>query len=198
MTWADVQAGSSTRDRLLAAAAAEIAEVGWDAARTRSVAARAGVNPGVVHYHFPSMEALLLEAATRAMVAAVEGPATALLVEPHFGSALAESLRLVEEMDVAGGEGRILMEVMVQAGRRPAVGRMMSEALAGYREALADRVRRDVAAGEFPAEVDPEGLAQLVAALLDGLVLHRYVDPAADFKPAIAAITRLLEGQDDE
>ena len=122
--------------------------MGWDAARTRSVAARAGVNPGVVHYHFDSMEALLVEAATRAMIAAVEGPATALVVEPHFVTAVGESLRILAEMDVAGPEGRILMEIMVQAGRRPQVGRIMAETLASYRAALADRIRRDIVAGE--------------------------------------------------
>ncbi len=162
------------------------------------MAARAGVNPGVVHYHFPSMEALLLEAATRAMVAAVQGPATVLLVEPRFVDAVAESLRLLGEMDVAGTEGRILTEIMVQAGRRPEVGRMMSEALAGYRAAVADRVRRDVAAGELPATVDPEGMAQLMAALLDGVALHRYVDPEADFGPLANEIIRMIGGTEDD
>ncbi len=189
---------ASTRDRLLAAAAEEIAQVGWDAARTRSVAARAGVNPGVVHYHFESMEALLLEAASRAMMAAVEGPAAVLLDEPRFVTAVAESLRLLTEMDMTGPQGRILFEIMVQSQRRPDVERMISQVLAGYREALVDRVRRDVDAGELPAAVDPVGMAQLVAALLDGVALHRYVDPDVDFTPLVGEIVRLIGGPEDE
>ncbi len=190
MPRADAQ--TATRERLITAAAEEIAAVGWDAARTRSVAARAGVNPGVVHYHFDSMEALLLEAAGRAMMTAVAGPAMAILAGSRLVDAVAESLRLFCQMDVTGVEGRILVEIMVQAGRRPDVARMVSEALAGYREAVMERVRRDVAAGALPPGTDPEGMAQLVAALLDGAALHRYVDPEADFGPLLETTIRLL------
>ena len=49
----------ATRRRIEAAAVALVAERGWDAATTRAVAERAGVNRGLVHYHFESIDALL-------------------------------------------------------------------------------------------------------------------------------------------
>jgi AcrR family transcriptional regulator len=65
----------STRDRILRSAVEEIAEVGWQGARTRSIAGRAGVNNALVHYHFSTMEDLLLEAAATAFAHLAEGAA---------------------------------------------------------------------------------------------------------------------------
>ncbi|WP_288047924.1 helix-turn-helix domain-containing protein, partial [Nocardia sp.] len=47
--------GRATRERLLEAAVSLIGEVGWSGVSTRMVAQRAGVNAGVVHYHFASV-----------------------------------------------------------------------------------------------------------------------------------------------
>ncbi len=56
-------ADPSTSERLAAAAVQLIAEDGWAAVTTRRVAERAGVNQGLVHYHYGSVAALRREAA---------------------------------------------------------------------------------------------------------------------------------------
>ncbi|WP_231991179.1 TetR/AcrR family transcriptional regulator [Mycobacterium ulcerans] len=58
--------GAQTRAALMAAAVAVIAERGWGAATTRMVAERAGLPPGLVHYHFASLNDLLIDAALQA------------------------------------------------------------------------------------------------------------------------------------
>ena len=63
-----------TAERLLSAALDLIVERGWTAVTTRVLADRAGVRPGVVHYHFDSVQALLRTAsvaATRGLLAQV-------------------------------------------------------------------------------------------------------------------------------
>jgi Bacterial regulatory proteins, tetR family len=55
--------GRDVRLRLLGSAAELIAEHGWAAVSTRSLAEHAGVTPGLVHYHFFSLQALLRDAA---------------------------------------------------------------------------------------------------------------------------------------
>ena len=52
---------ASTREKLIAAAGAILAEEGSGAISTRHVADRAGVNQALVHYHFSSVENLMLE-----------------------------------------------------------------------------------------------------------------------------------------
>ncbi|HUG85675.1 MAG TPA: helix-turn-helix domain-containing protein, partial [Euzebya sp.] len=60
------------RRRMRDAAADLIAQLGWNAVSTRNLAARAGVAPGLVHYHFPSLQALLREAALARMRGVLE------------------------------------------------------------------------------------------------------------------------------
>lgn len=54
----------STRDRLIAAAFVVVARDGLEAASVKVIAAEAGVTAGLLHYHFPTKDALL-EAALR-------------------------------------------------------------------------------------------------------------------------------------
>jgi TetR/AcrR family transcriptional regulator len=56
---------SDTRDKIVAAALEAFAERGLDGARTRDIAARAGVNQGLITYHFSSKEQLWKAAADR-------------------------------------------------------------------------------------------------------------------------------------
>jgi AcrR family transcriptional regulator len=57
---------SSTRERLLDVALRAFAELGYDGASTRVIAARAGVNQGLIPYYFGTKEALWREAVDRA------------------------------------------------------------------------------------------------------------------------------------
>ena len=56
---------AETRDRILEAAIAAFAERGFEAASTRDIATRAGVNQGLLTYHFKSKDALWRAAADR-------------------------------------------------------------------------------------------------------------------------------------
>lgn len=55
------EAGAATRERILAAALDLGSREGLEALTTRRVAAEAGVNLGLLHYHFASKEALVRE-----------------------------------------------------------------------------------------------------------------------------------------
>lgn len=158
--------------RLLDAAAALIPEVGWGNVTTRLVAERAGVPPGLVHYHFPSMHDLLTAAALRAARAMVTEPLPALIE--------------------AAGRDR---------GDDPASVLMAETFLAATRD---ERLRAELEAllGEFRATVagwlrergvsDADAVAVLLAAMLDGLVLHRAVDRDLDPAAVTATLERLL------
>ena len=49
---ATLETGSDTRERILVAALQAFAEKGYDGATTREIASRAGVNLGLLQYHF--------------------------------------------------------------------------------------------------------------------------------------------------
>jgi AcrR family transcriptional regulator len=54
--------GPATRDRIVEAARAAFAEHGYDAATVRAIAARAGVDPALVHHYFGTKQRLFMAA----------------------------------------------------------------------------------------------------------------------------------------
>src|SRR5574338_473505 len=82
---------SRSRQRILSATVALMAEIGIDRVRTRTIAERADVNPALVHYHFGSVSALVLEAAEDALRREL-GPSIDVL---QSGKTLKASLRAI-------------------------------------------------------------------------------------------------------
>ena len=60
-----VEAGESTRERMLDAALGAFSELGYEGASTREIASRAGVNQGLIPYYFGSKQGLWREAVDR-------------------------------------------------------------------------------------------------------------------------------------
>lgn len=58
---------STTRERLMAAAFVAVSKHGFDGASVKHIAAEAGITPGLLHYHFPTRDALLEAALRRAL-----------------------------------------------------------------------------------------------------------------------------------
>jgi AcrR family transcriptional regulator len=181
-----------TRDRILAAAITDIAERGWAGIRTRTVAERAGVNSALVHYHFGSMDDLRFEAA-----ASVFGELAKALAESAFGApslteGVAETIEALAGIDPDVPVWQVLMEAFVHTPREPRLGELTRGVLDTYRAGLRSQIDQAIAAGDLAPETDAEGLAVALAAMLDGLGLHEYVDPDLDVRRAGAALTALL------
>jgi AcrR family transcriptional regulator len=186
----------STRDRILRAAVEEIAEVGWQGARTRSIAGRAGVNNALVHYHFSTMEDLLLEAAATAFAHLAEGAAAS--IQAHdLGSGLRSMVEMVATLDPAEPESQVLLEAMVMTSRVPRLAEMTHGLLTEYRAAMEARLDAAVTDGLLPADTDTHGLAWALMALFDGLGLYSFVDPGIDVRRAGNAIVTLFTHQGD-
>ena len=181
----------TTRERLLEAAIAEIAEKGIGGIRTRGVAERAGVNSALIHYHFKSMDDLMAEATATAFSALAE-PAMSSLT----AGSIAESLEVFGEMfgsmDPDDPGWALLLEVMVHAPRHPRLGGFVVGWLREYRSAMRQRLDQGVADGELPPDTDTEGLSLALMALLDGLGLYAYIAPDLNVSRAVASFTELI------
>ncbi len=167
-----------------------VAELGWDAVTTRAVAARAGVNPALIHYHFDSMDALL-----RAAVVAALGSETADASQPFaegtFAEGLSGAIDAVGRFDPDSASSILLIEAMVRAMRDPRIAEAVVEPLHAFRDLIAARVRAAAAAGEIAPDVPPEAAGTLIAAALDGLLFQCIVDPSTDTAGVTALLLRL-------
>ena len=91
---------TSTRQELIAAAQQLVVDGGWEIVTTRRVAERAGVSPGLVHYHVGSIEGLRRAAACEGARSLLEGPFREALEAPNLREGLlAFLLRLDLEPD---------------------------------------------------------------------------------------------------
>lgn len=184
-------AGEATRRRLLTAAAELIAEVGWGRVTTRAVAERAGLPHGAVSYHFRGKRELLGEAAMRAFSDALPADAFAALRSvDDFIALMREEIGVPDAVDPV--VSRLMMETLREAERDPWLRERMGEFMGTYRAFIVDTVRHEHENGRIAADVSAEGLATLLAAVGDGLLMHALLDPQLDVNGALDALVALV------
>lgn len=184
MTSAAAERGRAVRQRLLAAAVELVAEQGWATVSTRVLAQRAGVTPSVVHYHFPSLQALLQEAVLNAI------------------------RRLIDELNAAldaadapaDAVGAMLASADEYTGTDPMSLLFIEAYLAGIRD---ERFRGEIASvlGEFRMSFgrrldevgvpNPDETASIVLAAFDGLILQRGLGMGPNTQAAASVLRRL-------
>ncbi len=148
-------------------------------------AERAGVTPSVVHYHFPSMPALLNEAAVTAMrmvVSEVDGM-TATAGSPR--ELVAGMLSSVARYDGADPMPLLFIETYLAATRDARLRAQIEEIITGARERI----------GTWPAGqgiAESSETAAVLLAAIDGLLLHRGLGSAPDTAALGIVLRRLI------
>ncbi len=141
----------ATRDRILAAALEVFAERGFDGARTREIADRAGANLGLIKYYFDGKERLWKAAVARA-----------------FEELQADFAATLPPRDAASDALAWLEHAIRQfvrfVARRPAFMRLMND------EAKRDGPRMRWLADRFVRPMNDAVTAQVLRAQADGLV----------------------------
>jgi AcrR family transcriptional regulator len=162
--------GRDVRCRLVQAARDLVPERGWTAVSTRTVAERAGVAPGLVHYHFASLQALLAEAAVGALRDMIGG--AGMLVQRAGTPGELVDLLTAEVDRYTGTDPASLLavETYLAATRDPDLRRQLTVVLDEFRSRLADRLREH-------GVPDPGPTAAVLAAVIDGVLLHRALTP---------------------
>ena len=165
-----VECGREVRQRLLATAVELIPELGWNAVSTRILAQRAGLAAGLVHYHFESLQALLREASLASMREALRGIHTVL----EQAATLEDGLdMLVGALDAYSGNNRaslLFVEAYLASLRDPRLAEELAVALVEFRRQFAEWLHAH-------GQVDPAETAAVLAASLDGVLLHRSMGP---------------------
>jgi len=177
--------GEAVRQRLIAAAVELIPERGWTAVSTRVLAERAGVTPSVVHYHFASVQAVLVEAALGAM-RAVAGEFEPLLAAAGVAEDVVDALvAAVDQYTGADPMSLLFVEAYLAATRDDKLRAGIARVLADLRGAIGSRLRQLGVA-------EPQDTAAVLAGAIDGLLLHRAVDPEAAPATVAGVLRRLI------
>jgi AcrR family transcriptional regulator len=163
------------KPQILEAASEVIRERGAAATRIADVAARAGTSGPAILYWFDSKDELLGEALSFAEESFYEGLKTRLEDAARPG----ERLRLLIDASVAEYDWTLWMELWVRALRDEGTAERRRRLDDRWREVIASEIRSGQAEGGFAADADPERVATLFSALLDGLAVQATLaDPA--------------------
>ncbi|MFD4986559.1 TetR/AcrR family transcriptional regulator [Streptomyces sp. NPDC058374] len=175
----------ATRQRLLAAAVACLAEHGWAGSTVSAVAERAGVSRGAAQHHFPTREDLF----TAAVEYVAEERSTALgALAPDGRAQAVEAL-----VDLYTGDlFRAALHLWVAASDEPQLGARVTEL-----EARVGRETHRIAVALLDADESRPGVRELVQGLLDmarGLGLANLLtDDTARRRKVVTQWSRILD-----
>ncbi|SCK19072.1 TetR/AcrR family transcriptional regulator [Streptomyces sp. WMMB 322] len=199
MTPTSAARGHETRQRLLDAAAQLIVEDGWGAVTTRRVADRAGLRPGLVHYHFSTVTDLLIEAALASARREMAQATEAILQADDPAQGMTRVLEAVAEYSWNDPATVLFSEMLLASTRLERLRTQLAELMAEWRTSVAEWLRAcGTTSPEGPSgeaaerpEDDAEATAMLLGAAIDGLVLHRLIDPSVARIPVSGPLARL-------
>ncbi|MFZ2014978.1 MAG: TetR/AcrR family transcriptional regulator [Nocardioides sp.] len=185
---------TTTRDKLLGAAADVLRTEGLSGLSARSVAARAGVNQALVFYHFGSVSELVETALRRSADLAVA------TYRNRFDdvASFTELLVLGRELHAAErdrGNVAQMAQVMSGALADDTLARAGRYALEQWTRQIETVLGRLLADSPLRGLVEPAGLARAVGASFLGLELYDGVDPdgASSAMSALESLGNLLE-----
>jgi AcrR family transcriptional regulator len=183
-----VRSASDTRARILDAAVRRIAREGIDEVRIARIATDAGVSPALVHYHFDSREALLVEALEHSYDLA----GSSRVVSAAGGSAAERLGAMIDACLPFPGDQRddwlLWVELWLRAARHPELAATAGRLYGRLHEWFELVLAEGVASGELAA-VDAAGLSDRLLAAIDGYGLRALIgDPAVPVERARAEV----------
>jgi TetR/AcrR family transcriptional regulator len=187
-------ARSAAEDALLDAAERLLVDVGYAGITTRRLAEEAGVNHGLVHYYFGSMENLLvrvlerfterLTARQRAMYSAEDVP---------FIEKWRQAMRYLVGEDVE--YEKIWLELQALAWNHPELHERVARVNSEWRKVLTDAF--DEPRGAYGIDMPLDALVSLVMTFNEGVILERAQGITAGHRELLAWLDGWLEGKDE-
>jgi AcrR family transcriptional regulator len=164
---------TAATEALLDAAERLLIQVGHAGISTRGVAAEAGVNHGLVHYYFGSMEELFLQVLERFTGRLIERQRAMYGAEIPFIEKWRTAMRYLDE-DIASGYPKIWFELQALGWNRPDVRARVAGVNAEWREVLLDAFGKAMETYGLDRERFPlEAWVSLVMTFNQGIELER-------------------------
>lgn len=187
------------REQMLRAALTVISERGYPETRIADVAERTGISPALVIYYFKTRDHLLTEAIRFAEDSWYAHSVRRMAALPTAAGRIEEMVAMscLPESDPEPHSSWLLwLDFWAQAARNPEVASLRQKSDERWRDAIIAQVLAGQEAGEF-REVDAEGFAVGLSALLDGLAIQialddPVVDPVRAFELSMHFVAETL------
>jgi AcrR family transcriptional regulator len=162
-------ARSSAEDALLDAAERLLVDVGHAGITTRRLAEEAGVNNGLVHYYFGSIENVLVRTLERFTERLVERQRAMYAADIPFIEKWRTAMRYLVEEDIR--YEKVWLELQALAWNRPEMRKRIADINAEWREVLAEAFAEP--RRELGIDMPLEALVSLVVTFNIGIIVER-------------------------
>jgi AcrR family transcriptional regulator len=181
------------RREILAAAECCIARDGFRGASTADICKEAGISPGHLYHYFLSKEAII----TAITAAGLEN------VEARFAQMMQSSnaiTALVSQLDRIKGKrdgrmrarGLLVLDMLAEAGRNPAIAKIVRKNTATLRVLLVEFLRNAQARGQIDQGLDANVTAGVLLSVMDGMKTLGIRDPDVDIAKSIEHLQLLI------
>jgi AcrR family transcriptional regulator len=169
---------AETRARLLEATTRLLGQRGIAGTSARDIARESGVNLAGIGYHFGSKESLVTEALLAAIRNWVEPALEILRRDMHPVERLMLAVQALQESFERGRDFvPVYLEALVEAPRNPTLREGVLELFRELHSFVSAQLREQRDSGFLPAWVDPDAMATLQLATVDGIALRAMLDP---------------------
>ena len=185
-------ARADAEQALLDAAERMLVSVGHAAITTRTVAREAGVNHGLVHYYFGSMEQLLLRVLERFTAQLIERQRAMYAAEIPFIEKWRTAMGFLEE-DLAAGYPKVWLELQAMAWNNAELGARVAAVNAEWRSVLTTAFGEAMREYGIDEEAFPvDAVVSLVMTFNEGMQLERMSGIDQGHAELLAVIDRWL------
>ena len=186
-------ARSAAEEALLDAAERLLVEVGYAGITTRRLAEEAGVNHGLVHYYFGSIENLLVHVLERFTERLTARQRTLYAADVPFIEKWRQAMTYLIGEDVA--YEKVWLELQALAWNDPELQDRVARVNAEWRTVLADAF--DEPRREYGIEMPLDALVSLVMTFNEGIILERAQGITAGHRELLAWLDGWLEGKEE-
>ena len=184
-------------EAFLDAAERLLIEAGHAGITTRRLASEAGLNQGLVHYYFGSLDEVLIQALERFTVRLIERQRAMYGADLPFSEKWRQAMEYLEQ-DLAAGYPKIWLELQALGWNRPEIRERVAQVNAEWREVLTDAFRK--AADEYglgPEKFPLDAVVSLVMTFNQGIELERLSGISEGHNELLAYIDRRLKSLED-
>jgi TetR/AcrR family transcriptional regulator len=187
-------ARSTAEEALLDAAERLLVEVGYAGITTRGLAEEAGVNHGLVHYYFGSMENLLVRVLERFTERLTARQRALYAADIPFIDKWRRAMRYLVGEDVE--YEKIWLELQALAWNQPELQGRVARVNDEWRAVLTDAFEEP--RGRYGIEMPLDALVSLVMTFNEGIILERAQGITAGHHELLAWIEGWLEARDGQ
>lgn len=177
--------------QILEAALGCFARRGFHGATMPEICAAAGLSPGTVYRYFRSKEELI-----EALVEVDRAESLALIAAMSHAPSVAEAIELAVDESLAAMAdplaAAVYLEVGAEAARNPRVAAIVRRHDESINSALAALLRRSQEGGKIAADLEPRRAAEMINALIDGVISRKALFPETDLEHYAPALKQMI------